>query len=260
MRKKKITTKVLALMLAGVICGMTACGNKSEPATSSTANNVEMSTEKEEVETSVKQEESKKETENPGNWQGVTDSVFPSNSEDFHFKTLIQYPSLKASGVNWAYQKDPSLVFVAYYNNVFFDETVENLEDVFPTYLDFAIDELQDYRGWKFKDVDLKIVTEEATNVQDFPAFKYTGVNTYIHDEQSYELPFVAYCIDLGGLGIGDNVYMYWIVIDDSVNYEDTMDPLPEGMIELYAQKMGETIKVDQDDIDWYLTRNERDY
>ena len=255
MRKKKITTKVLALMMAGVICGMTACGNKNESATSSTANNVEASTEEETYETPVKQDEPKKETENPGNWAGVRGEAFVKNTDGDHIRVFIQYPTLIPTYAdNWTYQKDPSLVKVGAYNNLF-DETVDNFEEAFPTYIERAQKDLEDYRGRKFKEVNLKIETEEATNVQDFPAYKYTGVHTYVKDDQSYELPFVAYCIDLTGLDIGDNVYMYWIVIDDSVNYQDTMEPLPEGMIDLYAEKMAESIKVDQMTLDDYNRR-----
>ena len=57
---------------------------------------------------------------------------------------------------------------------------------------------------------------------------------------------------------MAENCYIYWIVCDDSIN-NPTMEPLPEGTIDAYALKMGESIRIDKSSVRFYNRLRERE-
>ena len=245
-------------MLVGLvlIASMTACGKTGKEGQTESRTTVESSREESKSE---KQEETKEsqdvEMELP-NWKGVYgDDSARQKYKDCKIDYLIQFPSLlPTTRSNFAYQMDPSLIMVGEALN---NEPVDSLEKAFEAYGGLAVSRMEDYRDDSYTDFAFVTETSEETTIHakgiefagmDLPAIKYTGKHTYKKDGVECSIPFVAYAADLT---VAENCYIYWIVCDDSIN-NPTMEPLPEGTIDAYALKMGESIRIDKSSIEFY--------
>lgn len=245
-------------MLAGLIliAFLTACGKDGQEGQKQSSTIVESSQKESESE---KQEETKEhqeaEMELP-NWKGVYgDDSARQKYKDCKIDYLIQFPSLlPTTRSNFAYQMDPSLIMVGEALN---NEPVDSLEKAFEAYDGLAVSRMEDYRDDSYTDFAFVTETSEETTIHakgidfagmDLPAIKYTGKHTYKKDGVECSIPFVAYAADLT---VAENCYIYWIVCDDSIN-NPTMEPLPEGTIDAYALKMGESIQIDKSSIEFY--------
>ena len=245
-------------MLVGLvlITSLTACGKAGQEGQKQSSTIVESSQKESESE---KQEETKEsqdvEMELP-NWKGVYgDDSARQKYKDCKIDYLIQFPSLlPTTRSNFAYQMDPSLIMVGEALN---NEPVDSLEKAFEAYGGLAVSRMEDYRDDSYTDFAFVTETSEETTIHakgiefagmDLPAIKYTGKHTYKKDGVECSLPFVAYAADLT---VAENCYIYWIVCDDSIN-NPTMEPLPEGTIDAYALKMGESIRIDKSSIEFY--------
>ena len=245
-------------MLVGLvlIASMTACGKTGKEGQTESRTTVESSREESKSE---KQEETKEsqdvEMELP-NWKGVYgDDSARQKYKDCKIDYLIQFPSLlPTTRSNFAYQMDPSLIMVGEALN---NEPVDSLEKAFEAYGGLAVSRMEDYRDDSYTDFAFVTETSEETTIHakgidfagiDLPAIKYTGKHTYKKDGEECSIPFVAYAADLT---VAENCYIYWIVCDDSIN-NPTMEPLPEGTIDAYALKMGESIRIDKSSIEFY--------
>ena len=252
-------------MLVGLvlIASVTACGKAEKEGQAESGTTVESSREESESE---KQEETKEpqeaEMELP-NWKGAyADDSARQKYMDCGIDFAIQYPSLiPTTRSDFAYQMDPSLVMVGEALN---NEPVDALEKAFEAYGDLAVSRMEDYRDDSYTDFAFVTETSEETTIHakgidfagiDLPAIKYTGKHTYKKDGVECSIPFVAYAADLT---VAENCYIYWIVCDDSIN-NPTMEPLPEGTIDAYALKMGESIRIDKSSVRFYNRLRERE-
>ena len=239
-----------------LIASVTACGKAEKEGQAESRTTVESSREESKSE---KQEETKEsqdvEMELP-NWKGVYgDDSARQKYKDCKIDYLIQFPSLlPTTRSNFAYQMDPSLIMVGEALN---NEPVDSLEKAFEAYGGLAVSRMEDYRDDSYTDFAFVTETSEETTIHakgidfagiDLPAIKYTGKHTYKKDGEECSIPFVAYAADLT---VAENCYIYWIVCDDSIN-NPTMEPLPEGTIDAYALKMGESIQIDKSSIEFY--------
>ena len=245
-------------MLVGLvlIASVTACGKAEKEGQAESGTTVESSREESKSE---KQEETKEsqevEMELP-NWKGVYENDSARQKYmDCGIDFAIQFPSLIPTTRSYfAYQMDPSLIMVGEALN---NEPVDSLEKAFEAYGGLAVSRMEDYRDDSYTDFAFVTETSEETTIHakgiefagmDLPAIKYTGKHTYKKDGVECSIPFVAYAADLT---VAENCYIYWIVCDDSIN-NPTMEPLPEGTIDAYALKMGESIRIDKSSIEFY--------
>lgn len=251
-------------MLAGLIliAFLTACGKDGQEGQKQSSTIVESSQKESESE---KQEETKEpqeaEMELP-NWKGAyADGSARQKYKDCGIDFSIQYPSLiPTTRSDFAYQMDPSLVMVGHALN---NEPVDSLEKAFEVYGDLAVSRMDDFRNSSYTDFVFATETSEETTIHakgidfagmDLPAIKYTGKHTYKKDGEECSIPFVAYAADLT---VAENCYIFWIVCDDSIN-NPSMEPLPEGTIDAYALKMGESIRIDGDSVKKYQRKREK--
>ena len=245
-------------MLVGLvlIASVTACGKAEKEGQAESGTTVESSREESKSE---KQEETKEsqevEMELP-NWKGAyADDSARQKYMDCGIDFAIQYPSLiPTTRSDFAYQMDPSLVMVGEALN---NEPVDALEKAFEAYGGLAVSRMEDYRDDSYTDFAFVTETSEETTIHakgidfagmDLPAIKYTGKHTYKKDGEECSIPFVAYAADLT---VAENCYIFWVVCDDSIN-NPSMEPLPEGTIDAYALKMGESIQIDKSSIEFY--------
>ena len=251
-------------MLVGLvlIASVTACGKAEKEGQAESGTTVESSREESESE---KQEETKEpqeaEMELP-NWKGAyADGSARQKYKDCVIDFSIQYPSLiPTTRSDFAYQMDPSLVMVGHALN---NEPVDSLEKAFEVYGDLAVSRMDIFRNSSYTDFVFVTETSEETTIHakgidfagiDLPAIKYTGKHTYKKDGVECSIPFVAYAADLT---VAENCYIFWIVCDDSMN-NPSMEPLPEGTIDAYALKMGESIQIDGDSVKKYQRKREK--
>ena len=245
-------------MLVGLvlIASVTACGKAEKEGQAESGTTVESSREESKSE---KQEETKEsqevEMELP-NWKGVYENDSARQKYmDCGIDFAIQFPSLIPTTRSYfAYQMDPSLVMVGEALN---NEPVDSLEKAFEAYGGLAVSRMDIFRNSSYTDFVFATETSEETTIHakgidfagiDLPAIKYTGKHTYKKDGEECSIPFVAYAADLT---VAENCYIFWIVCDDSIN-NPTMEPLPEGTIDAYALKMGESIRIDKSSIEFY--------
>ena len=245
-------------MLVGLvlIASVTACGKAEKEGQAESGTTVESSQKESESE---KQEETKEpqeaEMELP-NWKGAyADDSARQKYMDCGIDFAIQYPSLiPTTRSDFAYQMDPSLVMVGHALN---NEPVDALEKAFEAYGDLAVSRMDIFRNSSYTDFVFATETSEETTIHakgidfagmDLPAIKYTGKHTYKKDGEECSIPFVAYAADLT---VAENCYIFWVVCDDSIN-NPSMEPLPEGTIDAYALKMGESIQIDKSSIEFY--------
>ena len=245
-------------MLVGLvlIASLTACGKAGQEGQKESSTIVESSREESKSE---KQEETKEsqevEMELP-NWQGsYTEDSARQKYMDCGINFWIQFPSLIPTTRSYfAYQMDPSLAMVGDALN---NEPVDSLEKAFDAYGDLAVRRMDLFRNSSYTDFAFVTETSEETTIHakgidfagiDLPAIKYTGKHTYKKDGEECSIPFVAYAADLT---VAENCYIFWVVCDDSIN-NPSMEPLPEGTIDAYALKMGESIQIDKSSIEFY--------
>ena len=245
-------------MLVGLvlIASLTACGKAEQEGQKQSSTIVESSQKESESE---KQEETKEpqeaEMELP-NWKGAyADDSSIQKYMDCEIDFAIQFPSLIPTTRSYfAYQMDPSLAMVGDALN---NEPVDSLEKAFDAYGDLAVRRMDLFRNSSYTDFAFVTETSEETTIHakgidfagiDLPAIKYTGKHTYKKDGEECSIPFVAYAADLT---VAENCYIFWVVCDDSIN-NPSMEPLPEGTIDAYALKMGESIQIDKSSIEFY--------
>ena len=245
-------------MLVGLvlIASLTACGKAGQEGQKESSTIVESSREESKSE---KQEETKEsqevEMELP-NWKGVYENDSARQKYmDCGINFWIQFPSLIPTTRSYfAYQMDPSLAMVGDALN---NEPVDSLEKAFDAYGDLAVRRMDLFRNSSYTDFAFVTETSEETTIHakgidfagiDLPAIKYTGKHTYKKDGEECSIPFVAYAADLT---VAENCYIFWVVCDDSIN-NPSMEPLPEGTIDAYALKMGESIQIDKSSIEFY--------
>ena len=251
-------------MLVGLvlIASLTACGKAGQEGQKESSTIVESSREESKSE---KQEETKEsqeaEMELP-NWKGAyADDSSIQKYMDCEIDFAIQFPSLIPTTRSYfAYQMDPSLVMVGEALN---NEPVDSLEKAFDAYGGLAVRRMDLFRNSSYTDFAFVTETSEETTIHakgidfagiDLPAIKYTGKHTYKKDGEECSIPFVAYAADLT---VAENCYIFWIVCDDSIN-NPSMEPLPEGTIDAYALKMGESIQIDGDSVKKYQRKREK--
>ena len=251
-------------MLVGLvlIASVTACGKAEKEGQAESGTTVESSREESKSE---KQEETKEsqevEMELP-NWKGVYENDSARQKYmDCGIDFAIQFPSLIPTTRSYfAYQMDPSLAMVGDALN---NEPVDSLEKAFDAYGDLAVRRMDLFRNSSYTDFAFVTETSEETTIHakgidfagiDLPAIKYTGKHTYKKDGEECSIPFVAYAADLT---VAENCYIFWIVCDDSIN-NPSMEPLPEGTIDAYALKMGESIRIDGDSVKKYQRKREK--
>ena len=251
-------------MLVGLvlIASVTACGKAEKEGQAESGTTVESSREESKSE---KQEETKEsqevEMELP-NWQGsYTEDSARQKYMDCGINFWIQFPSLIPTTRSYfAYQMDPSLAMVGDALN---NEPVDSLEKAFDAYGDLAVRRMDLFRNSSYTDFAFVTETSEETTIHakgidfagiDLPAIKYTGKHTYKKDGEECSIPFVAYAADLT---VAENCYIFWVVCDDSIN-NPSMEPLPEGTIDAYALKMGESIRIDGDSVKKYQRKREK--
>lgn len=259
----KKTGLLLGLILITV--SMTACGGESKEGQSESGTVVStVSLEKQEKIDSRESDEKVQNTElELPYWKGV----YRNNSANQKYRDCtidisIQFPSLVPVDLSdFAYQKDPSLVMVSSAINL---EVADSLDQVFENYIFNSVERMEWYRNNSYTDFAFVAETSEETTIHakgidfagiDLPAIKYTGKHTYKKDGVECSIPFVAYAADLT---VAENCYIYWIVCDDSIN-NPTMEPLPEGTIDAYALKMGESIQIDKSSVRFYNRLRERE-
>ena len=240
--KRRIITM---LGIFSVVMWLAACGqvpaNGGESSSDSTVPDV----------VSEKEESSEEKTaelsdEELPYWRGVYNYFgYSYTKEDGSLGTIaidIQFPSLVPTSGDWAYQKDPTYVFVTSPGLRDGERIVpDSLEDTFEDSRAWIYKRLESSRGGHYADFDFIIETEESLTINDFPMYKYTGTHTYTYKGEQRECDFVAYCVDSKQT---EHAYFTLIVIDDSLN-NPSMDPVPEGTIEAYARKMAESIILD---------------
>ena len=189
-----------------------------------------------------KVEQVEKEEKELPNWKGIIDHYGYTVVGEGSIAFDIKYPSLKPASGGCAYQMDPALVLLAIpgIDNNFKEIKVDTLEDTFSLSRNTIIMYIEYYRNYQYKNFDFVIETQELMTINDLDVCKYTGKHTYTLDGVAQEIPFVAYSVDTKQV---ENTYPTILVMDDSIN-NPSMDPLPEGTIEAYAQKMVESIVI----------------
>ena len=259
----KKTGLLLGLILITV--SMTACGGETKEKQSESESVVStVSLENQEKVDSRESDEKVQSTElELPFWKGVSQKGFAKQKfADCSIKFFVQFPSLVPVDLSdFAYQKDPSLVMVSSAINL---EVADSLDQVFENYIFNSVERMEWYRNNSYSDFAFVAETSEETTIHakgidfagiDLPAIKYTGKHTYKKDGEECSIPFVAYAADLT---VAENCYIYWIVCDDSIN-NPTMEPLPEGTIDAYALKMGESIQIDKSSVRFYNRLRERE-
>lgn len=241
--KKRIVTM---LGIISVVMGLAACGQvPANGGDSSQGSTVSDAVSEKEEESSEEKTEGVSDEELPY-WRGVYDyfgySYWLEDDSREHVGIDIQFPSLVPTSGGWAYQIDPTYVFVTSPGLKDGEPiTPDSLEDTFDTSQEWIYKRLESSRGGFYADFDFIVDTTESVKINDFPMYKYTGIHTYTYEGEQRECDFVAYCVDSKQ---SEHSYFTFIVMDDSQN-NPSMDPVPEGTIEAYARKMAESIIID---------------
>ena len=240
--KRKIITM---LGIISIVMGLAACGQVPANGEDSSADSTVSDAVSEKEESSEEKTVELSDEELPY-WRGVYNylgySFTQEDGSSGHVGIDIQFPSLVPTSGGWAYQLDPTYVFVTSPGLKDGERIVpDSLEDTFEASRAWIYKRLESSRGGFYADFDFIIETEEPLTINDFPMYKYTGTHTYTYKGEQRECDFVAYCVDSKQT---EHAYFTFIVMDDSLN-NPSMDPVPEGTIEAYARKMAESIILD---------------
>ena len=233
---------VLLLGVMVFVMNLMACGQFSvneEPESNTSSSETEISQTKEEE---IEEEKVEVSEEELPYWRGVWDYFGYRVIGVGDISLDIAYPSLTPTSWGWAYQMDPTYVFVtsAGYDEEGNDIMIDSLEETFEVSKTYICRQLDFDRSYHYDNFDFSIETQEPVTINDLSMYKYTGIHTYTYDGEQRECDFVAYSVDPQQI---EHQYITLIVMDDSLSHP-SMDPVPEGTIEAYARKMAESISV----------------
>lgn len=238
--KKKLINMILVFCMA---CSMAACGKQEEI----TGNNKQ--TEDNAVSPSDSEDKEQEEKEASVEEWGLVYGRFTRNKADEAVWFYINYPTLMPHNeigiCEVTYQKDSSLVvkLASWYEKYEIDSLETMLEDG----NELVCEAMWDYYEGDFDYdtsyvVSIEVESTELTTINEFPMCKYVGATVFDNGETKHSIPFVGYAADLQ---VGEGAYVMWMVCDNSEFSK--LAPLEEGVIEEYALKMAESLKISED-------------
>lgn len=278
--KKKALLLTAAVLLAAAL---TACGGSKSTPSGSQSKPAHSGTDESKPQTDVTDSTTAPDAEDDlPNWRGVSDTAYvdigeytvgdEKKSGDVRIK--IKYPSLKPASYGFAYQWDPAFILVSGcgrvekeveaswtesgFDTINVDATLEKLEDAFEVNKEELLRRIKFDRGsMAYDNFEFTVENQELMTVNGYSVCRYSGTHTYTHEHtemnekggldrifEDRKSAFVTYAVDVDQLDGYISPFMITI-IDDSIE-NPSMDPLPEGIIDIYAIKMIESIEIEK--------------